>query len=349
MSDDFFDEAVNDVRRDRRGRPQLIPRGGGASGPRATYDRASSMADYISDDSHLTSWNEVLVAKGVGMRPDLALRAAAAPYTMDLPRLKPGTPEARARTAARKEIEEVISQAKEAAGASIRSGYGTAFHSFTEPDNPCEVPDVGEMVIDVSSYEEGLKTYGVVPIATEVFTANDELMTAGTFDHLYWTAACGIVIGDKKTGAPERNHWAIQLSTYSHGDVYDIATDERTDLATFAAQAGREANVPTLDFDPDIGLVVRTQGGKTEFHFVDLEEGYRAAQIAAQARDYRQLDPGSRAEATLRRRLVAAQDDLAKRLTSVASKEEARDIWTTHQHIWTDEHTRLVSEKREEA
>ena len=66
--------ATADIRRDRFGRPLVVPPGGG---PRVAYRRTTTFVGALEDTYALQQWKQRQVAIGLGQRPDLVLAAAA--------------------------------------------------------------------------------------------------------------------------------------------------------------------------------------------------------------------------------------------------------------------------------
>ena len=308
---DFFNDTTEEpekgrggVPRDGRGRALLVPRSvSKTSGVRAPYSSASGLADAISDDSFLTTWKMRYLAIAMGRNPDLAALAAGEVYNTGL-----YPPERRDKTQSGYRVDGIVERALDRQGISEKADYGTAIHAFTEPGNPGVVPE--HMRADVESYWLKLQRECVTIVDTERFTANDKIMTAGTFDHgvrvLGHDQLTGYVIADKKTGRVDPFHWEIQLATYARGEFYDTETDERSELPA--------------DINLEFGLVIHIPalGGETTFHIVDLERGWRNAVLAAQARD--------------------AQDETVKvgpykpvsfeeRLKAANTPEELRTLW----------------------
>jgi len=254
-------------RRDRWGRCLLVPVGGGE---RASFTRASTMANYIADNTGLTIYQRRLLAIGLGLREDLAARAAA------LPRLHSERVDKKSLTrkqinedkATNAIIDELIESALESAGATYKANHGSAIHSLTEPDAD---PDVmpARMAADVFSYFERLAVDGIDTLATEVFVVNDTLTAAGTFDHLVRHPEYGIVVLDKKTGQVDGKglQFAIQLATYAGAMVYDVITDERAPLESLTG--GEPVN-------RSVGIIAHIPlgAGRTDLYRIDLTQGF---------------------------------------------------------------------------
>ena len=267
MTADPFDLDVELPPRDRWKRPLIVPAGGGE---RIPYTRASTMANYVADHSGLHTWEKRLLAVGMGLREDLAARAAA------LPRLHAERCDKKSLT--RKQInedratnalvDELIEAAFETAGKNYKANHGSAIHSLTEPHANLDAVPV-RMQADVDSWITKLERDNLDVLATEVFVVNDALQAAGTFDHLVRHPTYGIVVLDKKTGQVDGKGlaFAIQLATYAGAMVYDVITDERAPLESLTG--GEKVN-------REVGIIAHIPlgAGRTDLYQIDLTQGF---------------------------------------------------------------------------
>lgn len=306
----FFDEPERGrggVPRDSKGRALLVPKGlPKSAGIRVPYSSASGLADSISDDFHIHRWQMRYLAKAMGQRPDLGRLAAAEPYSTGLyAEFEPGE---KARSG--RALDRIIERALDSIGIDEKADYGTAFHAHTEPGAESVPPLDQEMANDVKSFERILEREQITIVDTERFTANDKTMSAGTFDHgvrvLGHPTLTGYVISDKKTGRVDPFHWEVQVASYAYGELYDTETDERSPFPA--------------DINLSWGLVFHTgaRTGLTTLFPIDLERGWRNAQLAALARDAQEekYDPLPFKPATFTQRLKAC-----------ATKDDARRLW----------------------
>lgn len=274
----FFDTSHEDqltgrggVRRDSRGRALLVPKGLAGTDVRAPYSSASGLADHISDDSFLHTWQMRYLARGLGQREDLAALAALETYHTGLDPLDIAEKRSSGRA-----LDRIIERALDHVKIHEKADYGTVVHGFTEPGLDLSVcPE--RMRHDVESFWEVVRREAIVLSMTEAFTANDATMTAGTFDHLLrmpHPLLQGYVVADKKTGRVDPHHWAIQLATYAYGELYDTETDTRL---PWPGEVNRKyalmSHIPALR-------------GVTDLYVLDIEIGWEMAQIAAKVRDY---------------------------------------------------------------
>ena len=331
MTETFFDDIVGrgGVPRDDHGNALVLPRDA-TTDRLVPYTSASGLASAITDESHIHRWQMRNLAKAMGRSPDLALLAAAEPYSTGLSNPTIG----RAKSASGRALDSIIARALDRVGIDEKADYGTAVHAFTEPDNQEWVPP--QAADDVAAFWDCVKRHGIRIIATEVFTANDDLRAAGTFDHLCWVPGYGVVICDKKTGKMNPHEFGVQLSVYAYGDVYDPRTRTRRSLEDLAD--GEAVN-------RDVGVVFAISDGRCVLREVDLARGIVGARAAAAARDY-QAEDGMLADAekfvsqhARRERAV-----LDKAIRATQTRDEMVALRVSMRHLWTDDHDRLAKE-----
>jgi hypothetical protein len=272
----FFDMPRDQGPERVNGRPSLVPKGLEGKGIRASYTRASSMADEISDSSHIHRWQMRYLAKAMGKHEDLAALAAVETYSTSLTNATFG----RDKSESGKRLDSIIYRALDREGIDQKADRGTAVHGATEPGGP---QGVSRLRSAADAFWEINRRECIDLVGTEMFTANDTTMSAGTFDHLIripghplfsnpWGNPL-LVIGDKKTGRFEPFEWCIQLATYANGDPYNVETDERP------AWPG--------DICKDWGLVwqIDADDSTVKLWVIDLAFGWEMAQLAAKVRD----------------------------------------------------------------
>jgi hypothetical protein len=255
------------IERDRWGRPLIIPPDGGR--PRA-YVRVSTMAKALDDLNGLMRWKQRKTAVGLLMRPDLQTRLAGV--------LANGNPDTDADT--KRSVDYVCAEAAEAAGGSSGASAGTGFHSLTEAidrgDDPLFVPP--EDVPRLAAYRIATAPYRA--LASEVFVVNDALGVAGSFDRLWLCPDGRVRVGDLKTGSGEADYpmgAAAQMAMYVRGHLYDPETGERRPLVT---------DPEALDVTTGLLVHLPASGGCRVIP-LDLERGWRVAQLAAGAYEAR--------------------------------------------------------------
>ena len=289
--DEIFDDAV-EIPRDRYDRPLLVPSPERAANPlvnlargdekrhpgKLPYTRASSLANYVSDHTALSTWKQRSLTKGLGEREDLAAMAAALPPIIGNKRDKAGMSKAEkmADQLTNRRLDEIAEEAMIYANRDHKANWGTAIHSFTDPGDHGDVP--ARMAADVASWFTA--TAGWVEHANEVFVRNDDFQCAGSFDHLMsipWLPELGRLVVDKKTGLLHPDQFSVQLSVYATGTPYDWTTHKPFDWPDGIApnqEWGILAHIP-------LGL------GRTELYLVDLVKGTLAAHVACAVRSHR--------------------------------------------------------------
>lgn len=276
------DDKEGIIVRDRWGRPLLVPAGGDATNSlaepdaagRVPYTRASSLADYASGvKTGLEVWKRRLVARGVAEREDIAGMIAA------LPPLGEGKQYASANKATNELLDGYMEQALDHAGGNHGADRGTAIHAFTTREGGLFPPE--RMKADIEAFRAEVARRGWMILDEEAFVACDALWTAGTFDCLI-DIGDRIVVGDKKTGKPHHDDACVQLSIYSHSDLYLVDGEgvQRTALAHYVESTYHKP------FDPDLGIYIHINDGCT-MTGLDLSYGFQVAKLAADVRNAR--------------------------------------------------------------
>lgn len=342
---DFIDQFFTPEKpiRDDAGRPLLIPAGEDIEDAnRVPYSRASSLADHLEDFSFLWKWKMRGLAKGLADRPDLARLVASETYTTGF------AADESANRAAGRRIDEVIERALDHAGTAQKADYGTAIHSRTEPGS--QGIDIDEQQrLDVESCWTLWRDLDVVHLGTEIFTANDFVRTAGTFDHLSYVPGYGIVVTDKKTSAKAKQNYDIQLAVYANADVYEVDTDNRVTLEEYVEAAGWD---PTW-LNRQYGIIWWVKNGRTEPRVLDLEEGWRWAKLAAEVRDQRRPQAGRVAKnvrAEIDYAAVAGREGLMDRIGASETVYQLYALWNdpSCRAHWGEMHTEAAKHKRSE-
>lgn len=339
MSDDTEDFFVPDgPERDRYGRPLLLPRG---SDERKPYTRASSLADYLEDFAHLHTWEMRYLARELGRHRDLALLAAAEPYTTGFDR-----GDLKENRASGRRLDEIIERCLDRGKIHEKADYGTTVHARTEPGNDGDTSWDPTVNNDVRSYWECLSEIGAAIIGTELFTANDDLMVAGTFDNLKYIPGYGICITDKKTSSEVHgNTFRIQLASYATADLYDWETDQRMTLEEYVDSQGWDPG----DINRHDGFIFWIKNGQTKVYKLDLSAGLEAARTAVWVRDnHRRGTHKWLVDKELRQSAERLRQALADQVES-AAPAELETLWRKNRHLWTPEHTALAKQRKEGA
>jgi hypothetical protein len=252
-----------DYRRDRWGRPLIVPAAGGKAKP---YTRASSAAKTIEDTFNLEKWARRNVVYGMAKDPSLAARVLAlggSPHEWDQD--------------AKKAANAIAEAAATVAQAQRSADIGTAVHRMVERINLGEDVDGGPYQADLDAYRAAVDAMGWVidPRYVECRMVCDELEMAGTcdlivasrFDHWRY-------IADLKTGSTVEyatlGH-AAQLAAYASGDLYDVNTDEREEIEHLHPHDGYIIHLPAGQ-------------GRCDIYVLDLEAGREAAHLANSVR-----------------------------------------------------------------
>lgn len=244
-------------RRDRYGRPLIIPKGGDKP---IAYTRPTTIADTLDDRHNLELWMQRQVALGLAARPDLVARIA----TTD--------------TADKSTLNGICSDARDAAGSSAAANMGTAIHAAVETVNRGGEPP--EMFADVvAEYTAALQRHGLTVNTDHVeqFCVNEPVRAAGTFDMIVELDGHNY-IADLKTGSSiawSGRSFAVQLAIYAGASsYYDVATDTHSN---------------PVDVDRDRAIIVHlpAAGGPCTVHWLDIAAGAEALAHALWVRDWR--------------------------------------------------------------
>ena len=244
-------------RRDRYGRPLILPKGGDKP---VAYTRPTTIADTLDDRHNLELWMQRQVALGLAARPDLVARIA----TTD--------------TDDKSTLNGICSDARDAAGSSAAANMGTAIHAAVETVNRGGEPP--EMFADVvAEYTAALQRHGLTvnPDHVEQFCVNEPVKAAGTFDMIVELDGRSY-IADLKTGSSlawSGRSFAVQLAIYAGAtSYYDVATDTHSE---------------PVDVDRDRAIIVHlpAAGGPCTVHGLDIAAGAAALDHALWVRDWR--------------------------------------------------------------
>lgn len=340
---EFVDQFVvpENPPRDNSGRPLLIPRGSAVDDAnRVAYSRASSLGDILEEFSYLWKWKMRGLTVGLAQSMDLIRLASSEIYTCGFAENEQLNRESGRR------VDQIIDRVMDRAGVDMKADYGTAIHSRTEPGNDNIDPDE-KQAKDVASCWDLWTELGVVHLGTEIFTANDDLTSAGTFDHLSFVPGYGIVVTDKKTSKQAKGTYDIQLASYAYGDVYDKDTDARMTLEEYVASQGW---APSL-LNRDVGLIWWVKNGRTQARFLDLKVGIEAARKAAWIRDERRkIGVAKDVTKDVRAAVSTLRDSLLTSLAGAPTVEHITAVWNNPQAraIWTDQHSAAATARRQE-
>jgi hypothetical protein len=241
------------------------------TGKPALYQRASTIAKIMDDPYHLNLWLQRMTAKGIAIRPDLAALA----HSMDV-------------REDRDELNAIVEQAKDAAGARIGANLGTAQHAYAERLDHGEDLTKARLspatMRDLDAYRDTLSRNGlkVVPALMERVVLSTALGVCGRLDRVLFDESAGVfLIGDLKTGASVDFGgltFAIQTAIYARADW--MWSEEHA-----AWQRMPEA------VNPHMAVIMHAPvgSGKCDLYRVDIDEGYACAMMALEVKAKRKL------------------------------------------------------------
>jgi hypothetical protein len=346
-TDDFFDDKIDEVER-QNGEPLIIQ----PDGTRRAYTRASSLGDFLADNSFLTEWQLCNLAVALGRRPDLADMCAVEPYTTGF-----AEPEARIKSASKKRLMGIIERLLDSVRISERADRGTVVHAVTEQDYDGYVPV--NVLTEHAAFLEWLAINNVTRVGSEIFVVNDELKVAGTFDHLFYIEGFGLIIGDTKNGRNQNNlGFACQFANYSRSKYYDIHTGERIDLAEYV-KSRFHIDAPE-GVNQDVALLLNVKAafdggiGEVKVSEVDIQWGYEQCKLAAAVRDARKQESGKVLQSKILKHVKGAaakklaHKAIVERLWAATSHAELAVIWKQYKKIWTDDMTLAARGRRDQ-
>lgn len=345
-TDGFLDQDEDAIER-KNGKPLIIQ----PDGSRLAYTRASSLGDYLTDQAFLEAWHMRNLAVALGRRRDLADMAAIEPYTTGFAEPDPQTKKG---SAAR--LDAIIEKALESVKINERADRGTVVHAVTEKDYDGYIPIT--VITEYAAFQEAMAINDILRIESEMFVVNDALRVAGTFDHLFSTHEFGLVIGDTKNGRNQNNlGFAVQFANYSRSEWYNPVTGARMPLAEYVAEKhGLIEEQVNQQFALLLSIKAAIDGGIGEVKIseVDIEWGYRACELAAQVRDFRESESGKVLQTKRLKHVKGkAAKDLAttaicERLAATESLEMLKVIWRHYKPIWNDTMTEAYVARRTE-
>lgn len=245
-----------DFERDRWGRPLVVPAAGGKPKP---YARVSSFGQILENQFGLNKWKQRMVLLGAIDRPDL-MQLATAAKSDD------------------RKLDGLVEQMLDAGGASRAANTGTAIHDVLAQVDAGDltldaVPD--QFLAQARAWQDLLDAHGLQPVPdmVELQVVNDRFEAAGSADNICRTADGRLVLVDKKTGKKIGQRplaYMVQLAIYATSDRYDVETGKREPLGVDDTVA-YIAHVPA-------------SGGEAVLYEIDVAEGLRLAELAADAK-----------------------------------------------------------------
>lgn len=251
---------TGDFRRYKNGKPKGLTRA-------TTFNKAASDSKAIND------WGKRNIVIGASRCRDILLRAHGLTHEDN-----------------RRELEGIVAELEEAAGAKVGSNLGTYLHEFTEQmDAGLTTPDQApeEFQGSLWKYRCALVDAGLEPVPglierTTMITEYGGVV--GTFDRIFYHRPSGTyIVGDLKTGKTMEyamNETETQMWVYAHGvnqnGVYDWNTDTW-------GRATNKFSEP-IEVREDVGVIIHmpVQGplaGQVALDHADLEAGARHAEL----------------------------------------------------------------------
>lgn len=286
---DPFKAPAPELPRDQWGRPLITPPEGGEA---VAYQRVTTFVGPLEDTYQLNQWSTRMALVGLMKRADLQLAVLAIPDPNE--------------KYAKRKLNNIARDARDAAGAGRKALTGTAMHTFSErhdkgEDVMSQVPEAYRA--DLTAYAEVMRYFEVLDL--EGFVVVDHLRTGGSYDRILRVTEEGLrqyeedtghpmtypdgtrvqpgdtFIGDVKTGRLDFgfNKIAMQLGVYSRGKKYDHTTGTRTDLPGNPRQ--------------DWGIVIHLPAGegRAELVWANIAAGYDAAErLAHEVHKWRKRD-----------------------------------------------------------
>lgn len=309
------------------------------NGRRKGWTRVTTFNKAASDSKALNDWGKRNVLLGAARAPKIVDRAYGKTH------------------ADAKELNRLVTELEEIAGAKVSADHGTEIHEITERWDggqlePDSIPPRYREALEL--YAAELQRAGLEPVRGLIERTTCVLDfggVAGTLDRVYRHRASGrYVIGDVKTGKTlsyGRNENESQLAIYARGvnrhGVFDWNTRTWQTLADVVGEP--------ITVSEEWGVVIHlpVQGehaGTCRTVTMDLTEGWQHARLCAEvrARRDREEEPPLFTGAEL-----VVERDWGTEFAAVRSGEDAGRLWGEARRAGVDrmELQRLVSIARE--
>lgn len=229
------------------------------TGDETAFQRGTSFARLASATFGLERWKLRMTARGLSVRPDLAI-AIMADYDDD------GV------------VDKAIAEAQEHAGSTVAATVGTALHRLVERVNNGETLDrvTPDIQARLDNYAACLAAHHLSVMASEQIVCLPELGLAGTLDMIL-TRGAAAWIADLKTGADLTAAWpeiVIQLALYAR--------------APWLWKGDHWEPKPEVDLSHAYVVHLPAQGEGATLYRVDIGLGWEAArEVCARVREWR--------------------------------------------------------------
>lgn len=255
------------IARDRYGRPLVTPPGA----KKATgYTRPSTLGKILGDPHNLLKWKLRAALIGVATRKDLLLQL----QTLDLDNEKD-----------KETLDQIAKMCHELGGGTKAATTGTAMHKILETHDRGQYvmgqKPPAELTETIETYQSLIEACNVqiIPSLIETFMVNDEYRFAGSPDRVVIVDGVHYIF-DIKTGKSLKYgglEYGMQLAAYAHCTHTTTNGVDRHELPPINQSRALIAHVPSNALH------------HVSLHWVDIENGWEAVQLAFAVRDMRNL------------------------------------------------------------
>jgi hypothetical protein len=241
------------------------------------WSGASAWGKRIEDNTALSAWRAREAVRGVAL--DDQLRQAVL--------LADG----------KDELDDLVERALTAAGANAARDRGTEMHRITELSDLGRLARLTPDMLAVSDrWRRALEAAGIELLDGHVegVVLVPGMNVCGTFDRLArWRGET--VVLDLKTGASKLRYphsMAVQLALLANAEWITVGDGERNDDRTTWTEFRPLAD---LGVSRTVGLIVAmpSDGDDAEVHALDLEQGWQAARLAHEAKQWTASKPAT--------------------------------------------------------
>lgn len=305
-------------RRDRFGRPYIKQ----PDGKELPYTRCTTYVGCLEDSHNLTQWKLRQVTIGLTQRSDLIALASN-------------------RVDDKSALNQIVTDAMDAANSQRAANLGTALHEATElwhSGIPLERIHPDHQA-DLRAYIKAID--GITTHQVEQPLVLDSLQIAGTCDRIIELPNGEKQIADLKTGDIEwsAGKIAMQIAVYAHSDLYDIETGERTPNPASKTS----------------GLIIHLPVGQANctLHNIDLVAGWEAVALATKVRAWRKrkdlktpFDINTVQKAEQVDVPTIAADPILILIDACDSVDQLEGVYQLHMAEWSSVHTNAAAMRK---
>lgn len=241
------------------------------------WQRVSTRAKALDDQTALIGWKAKMAAKGIATADDLRARAATTPL------------EDRA-------WRDIVERACDRAGASQGADLGTSIHAAAEMlelGDPEYRSLPADLRADADAFLTAMTAVGMTSLVGEMFVASQRFEVAGSFDRLAAAGDSAYIVDIKTINAAKRDPfdyavrysataWACQTAMYASSLPYDGAAGfQDWEVHGLPAPSQRWAYI----------AMIPRGSGICRFARVDLAVGMELADVAYAVVKARKLHP----------------------------------------------------------